>query len=99
MTQVGTGGVVVRRWAKSDRFHKDYQKLPVELRDTVDQKLQDLTQNPRPPGLRFEKLKGYADPDIYTIHVTGNYKASLEIGGDRAWLRRVGTHDDIDRAP
>lgn len=99
MTIVGTGGVVVARWSKSKRFHKNYDKLTIELRDQVDQKLQDLTRDPRPPGLAFEKLKGYEKPCIYTLHVTGNYKISMEIAGSHAHLRRVGSHDDIDRAP
>jgi mRNA-degrading endonuclease RelE of RelBE toxin-antitoxin system len=99
LTEVGTGGVLVTRWEKKRRFHKDYEKLTVELRDLVDAKLQDLGKNPRPPGLRFEKLKGYDKPPLYTVHVTGNYKMSMEISGSIATLRRVGTHDDIDRAP
>jgi plasmid maintenance system killer protein len=53
----------------------------------------------RPPGLRFEKLSGYSNPDIYTIHVNGNYKVSLEVTGGNALLRRVAPHDEIDRAP
>ena len=57
MTIVGAGGVVIQRWKKSKRFHKEYDKLDVAMRDRVDQKLQDLAQNPRPPGLIFEKLK------------------------------------------
>lgn len=99
MTVTGSGGVSVKRWRKSKRFHKDYDKLGNELRDTVDAKLQDLTASIRPPGLAFEKLKGYCDPDIYTIHVTGNYKISMEIVGTDAFLRRVGNHDEIDRSP
>lgn len=99
MTQVGAGGVVIARWSKTKRFHKDYDKLTIEQRDLVDSKLQDLSKDPRPSGLRFEKLKGYNDPPIYTAHVTGNYKMSMEISGSDATLRRVGTHDDIDRAP
>jgi mRNA-degrading endonuclease RelE of RelBE toxin-antitoxin system len=97
VTKIGTGGVVIKRWAKSRRFHKDYEKLTIDLRDTVDQKLQDLCKDPRPPGLGFEKLKG-AD-GIYTIHITGNYKISMNIEGSDAFLRRVGSHDEIDRAP
>lgn len=99
MTIVGSGGVTVSRWAKTRRFHRDYDKLTLEQRDLVDQKLQDLTKVPMPPGLGFEKLKGYSSPDIYTIHVTGNYKASMSVSGSQATLRRVGTHDEIDRAP
>jgi mRNA-degrading endonuclease RelE of RelBE toxin-antitoxin system len=100
MTRVGSGGVVVARWRKSKRFHRDYDDLSLDMKDLVDQKLQDLARDPRPPGLRFEKLKGYSDPDIYTIHITGNYKVSLElVDGNCAFLRRVGNHDEVDRAP
>lgn len=91
--------MVIKRWSKSKRFHKDYCGLTNEQKDLTDQKLQDLTQDPRPAGLRFEKLEGRSNPDIYTFHVTGNYKCSLEIDGAKAFLRRVGSHDDIDRAP
>lgn len=99
MTVTGSGGVVIGLWKKSKRFHSDYQKLSIELRDLVDSKLQDMSRQVRPPGLRFEKLKGYSDPDVYTIHITGNYKLSMEIRGDCAFLRRVANHDEIDRAP
>lgn len=100
MTVTGAGGVVVTRWKKSKRFHKEYDKLTNELRDLADQKLQDLALPVRPPGLRFEKLGGHSDPDIYTIHITGNYKISFEIiDGSTAWLRRVAVYNEIDRAP
>lgn len=100
MTLVGAGGHVFASVAHSKRFAREYAKVTAQMKDKVDAKLRDLCSDPMPAGLAFEKLKGYADPDIYTIHVTGNYKISLEVlatGG--AWLRRVGTHDEITRAP
>ena len=99
MTVVGGGGVVINNWCKSRRFHKEYDKLEIQMKDLVDQKLQDLVKAERPPGLSFEKLKGYSNPDFYTIHVIGNYKVSLEIDGGRATLRRVASHNEIDRQP
>lgn len=99
MTVTGAGGVSIKSWKKSKRFHKDYDKLDIPMRDMVDEKLQDLTKQPFPSGLAFEKLKGYSNPDIYSIHITGNYKASMEINGGSAFLRRVANHDEIDRAP
>lgn len=99
MTHVGSGGVVVRRWRKGKTFHREYGKLTIEQKDLFEQKLQDLILPARPPGLRFEKLKGYSDPDLYTIHLDGNYKVSFEIDGDIADFRRIGPHDDIDRSP
>jgi plasmid maintenance system killer protein len=87
------------RWKKQRVFHREYAKLEIEMRDRVDECLQDLLRAPLPAGLRFEKLKGYRAPDIYTIHVTGNYKISFEITDGIACLRRVARHDEIDRAP
>lgn len=96
MTRVGAGGVVITRLMKTRRFERDYLRLGDRR---VDRVLEALMQNPMPPGLRFEKLKGHHSPDIYTVHVTGNYKISMSIEGATATLRRLGTHDDIDRAP
>lgn len=75
------------------------QKLGIDLCDRVDECLQMLGRTPISPGLRFEKLKGHSNPDIYTIHVTGNYKISFEIESDTAILRHVASHDEIDSRP
>ncbi len=99
MTITGAGGIVIARWGKSKRFHKDYDKLTIDMRDLVDSKLQDLIKPIRPAGLAFEKLKGYSNPDIYSIHVTGNYKITMEIESGAAFLRRVADHNEIDRTP
>lgn len=96
MTRVGAGGVVITLLSKTRRFEKDYARLGDKR---VDKVLKALMQNPLPPGLRFEKLKGRSSPDIYTVHVTGNCKISMSIAGSTATLRRLGTHDEIDRAP
>lgn len=92
MTNVGTGGVVIHLWRASRRYEREYRKLPKNLRERVQHKLEDLLKDPRPSGLRFEKLQGYRNPSIYTIHVNGDYKVSLEINAQVAWLRRVNSH-------
>lgn len=99
MTQVGKGGVALAKLDYRRTFERDFKKLTAELQELVRKKLDDLLAEPRPPGLRFEKLKGYKRPDIYTIHITGNYKMSFEIEGDIAILRRVANHDKIDGSP
>jgi mRNA-degrading endonuclease RelE of RelBE toxin-antitoxin system len=99
MTLVGVGGMRIQAMQPTERFERDYKKLTAEQQNLVDDKLKLLLVNPRPPGLRFEKLKGYQRPLIYTIHITGNYKLSFAIEGNTAVLRRIDTHDVIDRAP
>lgn len=106
MTEVGAGGIRFSRLAAKKRFKKEYKKLDSQLQDRADAVLRDLRKNPLPAGLRFEKLKGYSEPSIYTVHVDGNYKISLEVAdgnpgedGCVAVLRRVATHSEIDRRP
>lgn len=111
MTHVGAGGVRFAKFATTKRFQREYRKLDKPLQELADAKISDLLSNPFPPGLAFEKLKGYANPEIYSIHVTGNYKISIEcveievnIAGKTAKatmakLRRIATHNEIDRAP
>lgn len=99
MTIVGAGGVAIIEFSASRHFRRDFKKLTPALQKRVRDKMCDLLKNPMPPGLEFEKLKGYHDPDIYTIHVTGNYKVSMSIHGRLAHFRRVADHRDIDRNP
>ena len=99
MTITGAGGTVIMQLSLSPRFEKQYKKLPPEIKAAVPEKLNDLLKQPFPAGLKFEKLKGYRRPDIYTIHINGNYKISIEIEGAVAKLRCVGNHNDIDRSP
>lgn len=103
MTIVGAGGIRFTSWDASPRFKKDYKKLDGTIVKLVKAKLEDVLKNPFPAGLGFEKLSGYSDPDVYTFHVTGNFKVSLETrkSGNEciAFLRRVGPHDLIDRSP
>ncbi len=99
MTLVGSGGISISDLNTTKRFDKDYAKLERQLKELVNEKITGILINPMPPGLRFEKLKGYSKPSIYTIHITGNYKVSLEILGNMATLRRVACHDDINRNP
>jgi len=99
MTRVGTGGVVLRAMQPTKRFERDYRKLEASMQSRVDDRLRDMLKDPRPPGLAFEKLNGYTRPDIFTIHITGNYKLSFEVDGTLAILRRIACHKDIDRRP
>jgi len=99
MTRIGAGGVTIVRWDVPPRFQRQYRKLTAQQQHLCDEKLRDLLRDPMPPGLRFEKLKGYRKPSLYTIHLDGNYKLSMEINDGTAILRNVGTHNAIDRGP
>ena len=82
-------------------FQRFLRKVPVDIRPLVDDAIADLLDDPIPGRLGFKKLGGYKKPTLYTITIGGNhaYKLSMEIVGDVAVLRRVGTHKEIDREP
>ena len=99
MTEVGSGGVQVSIIIPTKRFKKDFNKLPQNIQNKLEDKFKDLMKDPMPRGLRFEKLQGYSSPSVYSFHIDGNFKVSLELDGDKAKLRRTGSHKAIDRTP
>jgi mRNA-degrading endonuclease RelE of RelBE toxin-antitoxin system len=99
MTLVGAGGVVIDSLDYKASFKRKFKKITPDLQQKCMDKIETLKNKPIPPGTRFEKLSGYSNPNIYTLHITGNYKVSFEIEGTTAILRSVGTHNLIDRAP
>lgn len=82
-------------------FAKTLRAASADIQSQVLSAATSLTNEPMPAKLRFEKLSGYRNPSIYTIHITHNHshKLSFEIQGTTAILRKIGTHKEIDRAP
>lgn len=82
-------------------FQNSFSKLPDDIKSEARAVIAALLEHPLPARLRFEKLKGYRNPNIYTVHVTRNHshKLSFEMVGSIAVLRRVATHKQIDTAP
>ena len=99
MTITGAGGVVIKTISFSSRYKKQYKKLPPNIKTGIKDALEDFLKTPMPAGLKFEKLKGYKKPNIYTVHITGNFKMSFEMVGSEVKLRCVGNHNEIDRMP
>lgn len=100
MTEIGAGGITFRGWKPSTRFTKQYKKLSSGMRDRANSALEDLLKDPKPPGLGFEKYLGHNNPAVYTIRINGGYRISLEVvEGNIAFLRKIGTHDQVTRKP
>lgn len=83
------------RIRRTDRFKKDYQKLPPEIQQRVDQKLRLLVQDFRHPSLRVHKLRGVEG--LWEFSVTMNYRVIFEIEEDCLILLAVGPHRIVDR--
>lgn len=82
-------------------FQNSYKSLPDDVKASFKEAYRQLLEDPQPKKLRLEKLAGYKNPGIYTIHITANHshKLSFELIGSIAELRRIGTHKEIDRTP
>ena len=82
-------------------FQKSFKKLPKNIQEEAREAIKGLLKEPIPKKYRFEKLNGYKNPNVYTIHVTRNHshKLSFEVLRGVAILRFVGTHKKIDITP
>ncbi|MDQ1832262.1 type II toxin-antitoxin system RelE family toxin [Massilia scottii] len=85
---------------RNERFDKDFKSLPPDIQIAAKEAIKDLFKHPIPGSRRFHALQGYRNPKVFTIDILANhaYKISLEIEGQNANLRRVGTHKLIDRS-
>jgi mRNA interferase RelE/StbE len=79
----------------TQRFKKDYRKLPQEIKDLFKKKPLLLISDPNYPSLRHGKMAGFED--LYEFSVTMNYRATYQKIGDIGYLRRIGTHDILSR--
>jgi mRNA interferase RelE/StbE len=80
---------------RTDRFKRDYQKLPSDIQKRVDQKLRFLLRDPRHPSLRVHKLRGVEG--LWEFSVTMNHRVMFEIEGKYYVLLGVGPHRIVDR--
>jgi hypothetical protein len=83
------------RLTATPRFKRAYDALPADVMSRIDNALQRFIDNPRHPGLHFEKLRG---SDYRTIRpVKGAWRIVLEGSGSDFVLVDVDTHQRVDR--
>jgi len=83
------------KFRRTNRFKKDYQKLPFEIQQRADQKLRLLLRDPRYPSLRVHKIRGVEG--LWEFSVTMNYRVIFEIEGEYYVLLGVGPHSIVDQ--
>ncbi len=74
---------------------KLYRKLPDLIKERTKKSLELLESNPAHPSLGHKKMTG--QKDIYEVRVTKNYRMTYRKIGNTATLRKIGTHDLLDR--
>lgn len=80
---------------RTNRFKRDYKKLPPKIQETADKQLYFLVQNLSHPSLRVKRVRKYKD--IYEASITMDYRLLFQIISDGYILLRIGKHDILDK--
>lgn len=77
------------------RFDRLFRRLPKAVRDATYEKLAAYLENPAHPSLRVKRIRG--TDRIWEMTITMSYRLTFEVAGEKAILRRIGTHDILKR--
>ncbi len=82
---------------RSNRFKREFKKLPSHVREQVIKKLELLAANPRHPSLRVKKIRGEVRGyrDVFEGSITMDYRFLFRIEEGSYILLTCGTHDEF----
>jgi mRNA interferase RelE/StbE len=80
---------------RTDRFLRDYRKLPAQVRRHTERKLLYLVQDIGHPSLRVRRVRKYAD--VYEASITMQYRLLFQITAEAYVLLRIGRHDILEK--
>ncbi|MFC1962659.1 DNA helicase [Chloroflexota bacterium] len=81
----------------TERFVKQYERLPKTLQRKVDKPLHLLDTDFRHPGLRSHPIEGIRA--IFEAYVDVKYRITFERHGDMLLMRNVDNHDECLKNP
>lgn len=81
----------------TERFVKQYERLPKTIQRKVDKALRLLDADFRPPGLRSHLVEGVRG--IFEAYVDVKYRMTFERRGDMFLMRNVDNHDECLKNP
>ena len=76
-------------------FDKGFAALPPAIKERAKEKLALFIENPQHPSLRVKKMQGHSY--IWEGSITKNYRFTFQIDDDVCILRRIGTHDILNK--
>ena len=81
----------------TERFVKQYERLPKTIQRKVDKALRLLDADFRHPGLRSHPVEGVAE--IFEAYVDVRYRMTFERHGNVFIMRNVDNHDECLKNP
>ena len=85
----------VGRYRFSQKFKKEYKKLPQEIQQRFNEKLSLFLHDMSHPSLRVKRLQGTRDR--WEASITESYRFTFEVQEDTVIFRVIGTHDVLIR--
>jgi mRNA-degrading endonuclease RelE of RelBE toxin-antitoxin system len=83
------------KFFRTERFKKQYKKLPLPIKQAVKKQLALLADNPDHPSLNIKKMQ---DPrNIWEGRITKSYRFTFQIEDDTYLLRNFGPHDILNK--
>ncbi len=79
---------------RTNRFKRDYKKLPPQIQKQTDKKLQYLVSDITHPSLRIKRVQKYKN--IFEGSITTDYRFLFQITAGGYTLLRIGTHDILN---
>lgn len=80
---------------RTDSFKKNYRKLPQPIKKAAQKQLGLLLDNPDHPSLNIKKIQGTRN--IWEGRITRSYRFTFHIVEDTYVLRKIGTHDILNK--
>jgi mRNA-degrading endonuclease RelE of RelBE toxin-antitoxin system len=81
----------------TERFVKQYERLPKSIQGKVDKALRLLDADFRHPGLRSHPVEGARG--VFEAYVDAKYRLTFERHGDVLVMRNVDNHDECLNNP
>ncbi|MBI4308581.1 MAG: hypothetical protein HY684_07240 [Chloroflexi bacterium] len=81
----------------TERFVKQYERLPKAIQRKVDKALYLLERDFRHPGLRSHPIGGAEA--VFEAYVDAKYRMTFERRGDALMMRNVDNHDESLQNP
>ncbi len=69
--------------------------MPAAIRESAYENLGKLMEDPSYPSLRVKRIRG--TDFIWEMSVNMNYRITFEIWPEGYYLRKIGTHDILNR--
>lgn len=80
---------------RTDRFLRDYRKLPAQVRKQTEGKLLYLVQDIGHPSLRVRRVRKHAD--VHEASISMQYRLLFQITAEAYVLLRIGKHDILEK--